>query len=193
MDSIDRIKEYIEKNLSETRKNHTYGVREEALKLAEKYGCDGYKAETAALTHDIYRGKPVSALNDLVTRLGLDKKYLDDPNLSHSKIAAEMIRELFGIDDEDIINAVSFHTTGRPGMSTLEKVIYIADATESGRTYPGVEELRKAAEEDIDKACLLSLKKTIERVRAEGKYLDEDTVKAKKYFEDKVKNKGEKV
>ena len=96
------------------------------------------------------------------------------------------------MEDEDIINAVSFHTTGRAGMSLLEKIIYVADAIEPGRSYPGVEEIRRAAEEDIDKACLISLAHTIEYVRSDGKYLDEDTVYAKKYFEDILKQKGEK-
>lgn len=93
-----------------------------------------------------------------------------------------MIQKTFGVDDPDIINAVSFHTTGRPDMSLLEKIIYISDAMEPGRNYPGVDDIRKAAEEDIDKACLLSLSRTIDYVTSGGNYLDEDTVKAKNIF-----------
>ncbi len=193
MDSISNICGYIDKNLSEKRKTHTYGVRDTAVRLAEKYGCDICKAEISALLHDLYRGAPINVLNYHVTHLGLDKKYLDNPNLSHGKIAAEMIQKAFGIDDADIINAVSFHTTGRAGMSTLEKIIYISDAMEPGRNYPGVEDIRNAAEDDIDRACLISLTQTIEYVRSEGKFLDEDTVKAKKYFEDIITSKGEKI
>lgn len=193
MDSISNIREYIDKNLSEKRKTHTYDVCSTAVRLAEKYGCDVSKAETAALLHDLYRGTPVSVLNYHVTHLGLDKKYLDNANLSHGKIAAEMIQKTFGVDDPDIINAVSFHTTGRPDMSLLEKIIYISDAMEPGRNYPGVDDIRKAAEEDIDKACLLSLSRTIDYVTSGGNYLDEDTVKAKKYFQDIITDKGEKI
>lgn len=191
MDSINKIREYIDKNLSEKRKKHTYGVRDTAVRLAKKYGGDAEKAETAALAHDLYRGAPDSVLNYYVTHLGLESRYTDDPNLSHSKIAAAMIEKSFGISDRDIINAVSFHTTGRDGMSLLEKIVYISDAIEPGRTYAGVEDIRSLAEKDLDEACLLSLSRTIDYVRSEGKFLDEDTVKAKEYFENIIKNKKE--
>ena len=120
----------------------------------------------------------------------LRKKYMDNPNLAHGKIAAEMIQRDFNITDEDIINAVSYHTTGRPNMSLLEKVIYIAGAVEPNRSYPGVNDLRRVVKEDLDKAILLSLSRTIDYVSSEGNYLDEDTVRAKEYFEEII-NKGE--
>ena len=189
MDSISKIIEYIDKNFSEKRRVHTYGVRDTAIKLAEKYGCDKEKAEIAALLHDMYRGVAVSVLNYHVKHLGLDRRYIDNPNLSHGKIAAEMIKKDFNIDDEDIINAVSFHTTGRPYMSLLEKIIYIADAVEPGRDYPGVKELREILEKDLDMACLASLDKTINYVLSEGNFLDKDTIDAKKYFEKIIKQK----
>ena len=95
----------------------------------------------------------------------------------------------FDVKDPDIINAVSFHTTGRAGMSTLEKVVYLADAIEPNRVYPGVDELRREADEDLDKACLLSLKNTADFVRSAGKYLDEDTLHAKDYLEKVIEEK----
>ena len=174
MDSINKIEEYIDKNFSDKRRTHTYGVRKTALHLAEKYGCDLYKTEVAALLHDLYRGAGEDVLNYYVRHLGLDKKYLNNPNLAHGPVAA-----------------VRYHTTGRPCMTMLDKIIYIADATEPGRSYPGVEELRREAESDIDKACLDSLKKTIDFVASEGNFLDRLTVEAEKYLEEKI-NKKEK-
>lgn len=191
MDCISKIETHIENNFSEKRKIHTYGVRDTALALAKQYGCDLHKTELAALLHDLYRGVPENVLNYHVKHLGLDNRYLNDPNLAHGKIAAVMIQRDFDIHDEDIINAVSFHTTGRPGMSLLEKIIYISDAIEPGRSYPGVEELRKLVKEDLDMACLASMKKTVEYVSSEGKFLDEDTIKAQKYLEETIYNKGE--
>ena len=189
MDSIDKITAYIDKNFSEKRRKHTYGVRSTALELAALYGCDPHKTEQAALLHDLYRGVPENVLNYYVKHLGLDNKYLNSPNLSHGKIAAEMIQRDFGIKDRDIINAVSFHTTERNGMSTLEKIIYIADAVEPGRNYPGVEELRKLVKEDLDKACLASLRSTIDYVSSEGKFLDGDTLAAEQYFAELISKK----
>ena len=88
----------------------------------------------------------------------------------------------YGITDRDIINAVSYHTTGRAGMSLLEKIIYIADASEPGRNYPGVERLRSEMKTDIDSAVLAALESTIKLVSDEGKFLDDDTVKARDYL-----------
>ena len=190
------ICEYIEKNFSEKRKIHTEGVRQTAMKLAEKFGEGNLelveKAELAALYHDMYRGVPVDVLNYYVKHLDLDeKRYKDNANLAHGKIAAIVIQRDFDEKDQDIINAVSYHTTGRPEMSLLEKIIYIADAVEPNRSYPGVQNLRQILEYDLDKAVLQSLTNTINYVRSEKKFLDEDTVLAKEYFEKLIKEKGE--
>ena len=190
MDCTSEIRHYIENNFSEKRKVHTEGVRQTAVKLAEKYGADPKKAEIAALFHDMYRGVAEKTLNYYVKYLGLDDKYIDNANLAHGKIAAIIMERDFEITDPDIINAVSYHTTGRAGMSTLEKVVYLADAIEPNRFYHGVDELRKAAYEDLDKACLMSLKNTASYVQSAGKYLDENTIFAKKYLEKVIKEKN---
>lgn len=180
--NTDSINSYIEKNFSEKRKVHTEGVRKTAVMLAEKYGADPEKAELAALFHDMYRGVSEDVLNYYVKHLDLDKKYLNNCNLAHGKIAAIIMKRDYGIENEDIINAVSYHTTGRPGMTLLEKIIYIADAIEPSRNYPGVESLRETAERDLNEACLLSLTRTIEYVQGQGNYLDNDTLLARDYF-----------
>ena len=95
-------------------------------------------------SNDMYRGVSEDVLNYYIKHLDLDKKYLNNCNLAHSKIAAIIMKRDYGIEDEDIINAVSYHTTGRPGMSLLEKIIYIADAIEPNRNYPGVDALRES-------------------------------------------------
>lgn len=192
MDSIREIKEYIERNYSEKRKIHTEGVRVTAMELARRYGADPAKAELAALFHDMYRGVSENSLNYYVKHLGLDEKYMNNCNLAHGKIAAIVMKRDFEITDDDIVNAVSYHTTGRENMSLLEKIIYLADAIEPNRVYPGVDELRRLADEDLDKACLSSLTNTINFVRASGKYLDEETVRAKEDLERKIKEKEEK-
>lgn len=192
MDSIREIKEYIERNYSEKRKIHTEGVRVTAMELARRYGADPAKAELAALFHDMYRGVSENSLNYYVKHLGLDEKYMNNCNLAHGKIAAIVMKRDFEITDDDIVNAVSYHTTGRENMSLLEKIIYLADAIEPNRVYPGVDELRKLADEDLDKACLSSLTNTINFVRASGKYLDEETIRAKEDLERKIKEKEEK-
>ncbi|QIB69451.1 HD domain-containing protein [Aminipila butyrica] len=186
----DCIVEQIEKNISEKRKKHIFAMRDTALKLASFYGINPQKAETAALFHDLFRELPQGEMNNWVMQLGLDSKYLNNRNLAHSKIAALLMEKDYGITDPDILQAVSYHTTGRAGMSQLEKIIYLADAIEPGRNYPGVEELRKAAFTDLDQACLLSLSRTIDYVRSQQSPLDDDTVKARDYLME-LKIKGD--
>lgn len=163
------IVHYLEEHLKTSRLRHTYNVVDLAVEMAGKYGEDEQKAELAALLHDA-------------------AKYMKRPgvnmNLAHSKIAAEIARSRFGISDEDILNAISYHTTGRAGMSMLEKIIFLADAIEPDRNYSGVSGIRKKAETDLNGACLMSLRRTVDYIRSKGDYLDPDTLKAMKYLED---------
>lgn len=155
---------YLEEHLKNSRLIHTMNVVSLAKVMAVRFGADVNKAEIAALLHDMakYENRP-----------GVNM------NFAHSKIGAEMAREIFGIEDEDILNAIANHTTGRAGMSVLEKIIFLADAIEPGRRYPGVEEIRAVAETDLDRACILSMQRTIDYVNEKGWYLHPDTIEAK--------------
>jgi putative nucleotidyltransferase with HDIG domain len=157
-----KLKECIEKELTPKRMKHTLGVMCEAQKLAARYDVDMEKAEFAALCHDMARCRPVDSIE-----------------LTHAKIAAELLKREWGVEDSEILNAVAYHTTGRPGMSQLEKVIYLADAIEPGRDYPGVDRLRELAYEDLDKACAEAMGRTIEYVKHRGCRIDESTIKAR--------------
>lgn len=181
-----RITEYIEKNLSEHRLRHTYSVAEEAVKLALHYGEDPEKARFAALCHDMFRSTSIQALNMYARQLGLPKEFIDNPNLSHGKVAAFVLNKEYGIEDADILNAVAYHTTGRAGMSKLEKIIFLADAIEAGRNYPTVEETRALAYVDLDRACISSLGRTVEYIREKGEYLDLDTENALEDLKEKL-------
>jgi predicted HD superfamily hydrolase involved in NAD metabolism len=165
--------------MSEKRRTHTYAVAEEAKKLAQQYGEDMEKAELAALFHDLFRGVGKEELNEYVGRLGLASAYLDNPDLAHGKIAACVMEREFYVADRDIINAVSFHTTGRADMSRLEKILYLADAIEPNRDYPGAGALRELAYKDLDQACLAALERTIEHVTGKGLHLDRHTLEAR--------------
>ena len=190
---MDCIIEYIERNFSEKRRIHTYAVRDLAISLAEHYGADAKKAEIAALFHDFYRGVSEAALNAYVRQMELPKRYLDNCNLAHGKIAAIIMKRDYGIEDEDIINAVSYHTTGRTGMSKLEKIIYLADAIEPNRQYPGVDDIRKLAYVDLNEACLLSVNHSIDFIREKGVFLDEDTLEAQAFLINEIKKEKEKL
>ena len=173
---------YIIENGLYIPKSHIEGVCETAKLLAKHYGADEKKAEFAALYHDRFKYLMPEELVNFVKRFDLDKKYENNIDLAHSKIAAEMMKCEHGVSDEDVINAVKYHTTGRAGMSLLEKILYIADVIEPGRDYPGVEKLRELAYKDLDSACLTAMENTVEYVRAKGNFVDEDTLQAIEWF-----------
>lgn len=178
--------------MSEKRRVHTEGVMAEAKRLAAIYGTDEEKAWIAAKCHDFFRGKEIDNLNTLVKKYGLPDKYLDNANLAHGKLAAEFLKRELGITDREIIDAVSYHTTGRSGMSLLEKIVFIADAIEPGRDYPGVDEIRRIVDKDIDKACLMSLEGTIKHLKDAGvpdDAIDRDTIEAAEFLKSAEKEK----
>lgn len=186
-DLKERITAYIERNLKDKRLKHTYSVVREAGKLAMRYGQNVQKVEIAALCHDMCRGMSTDVLNMYVRQLGLPRKLIDKPNLSHGKVAAEILKKDYCVKDKDIINAVAYHTTGRAGMSDFEKIVFLADAIEPGRSYPTVEETRLLAYEDLDRACIHSLERTIEYIQGTGNYLDPDTINARDDLKEKLK------
>lgn len=187
---MDSIEVYLEKNLSEKRKAHVKGVVDTAEQLAKAYGADPDKARQAALFHDMFRSTPVDVLNMYVRQLGLDKVYLDNANLAHGPIAAMIMERDYGIQDPDILQAVRYHTTGRAGMSLLEKVLFLADAIEPGREYPGVGQIRELAVRSLDKACLCSMERSITYIRERGLFLHEDTIKARNDLKEKGETNG---
>ena len=181
--NTDFISKYLEENISAKRRKHILGVVETSVHLANIHGADPEKARVAALYHDMFKERD---LNDLVLKYGLDSKYLNNRNLAHSKVAAAYMEKELGIFDGDLLNAVSYHTTGRAGMSKLEQIIFLADAIEPNRDYPGVDEIRAMAEINLDKACLMSLSRSVDFVLSKNEQLDEDTLIAEKYYEERV-------
>lgn len=166
----------IKERLSEKRFQHSLRVRDEAVKLAKIHGCDVEKAEKAALLHDFCRNMSREESDSFVRRFDLDEKFLGNVSLAHSKVGAKLLREEYGIQDEEILLAVENHTTGRPGMTLLEKIIYVADAIEPGRNYPGLEELQKMAYNNIDAACLSALDRSIQYVLSKGERMDNSAI-----------------
>lgn len=184
---LQKLDDFIKIRLSQHRYLHTQGVVETAMKLAERYGADVEKAHIAALFHDACKNLDIDEMNSLVEKYGIGEVYIDKPQLAHSKLAAEIIQDKFGVDDQDIVNAISYHTTGRAGMSLLEKIIYVSDAVEPNRTYPEAEELNRLAFEDIDRAGYEIADRAIKRVSEAGMYLDSDSKAARDWFDSLLK------
>lgn len=184
----DLLEKFMKDNLKESRYIHSLGVEKMASELAEIYGADVEKAAFAGRYHDIAKCFPPEVMNNYVRKYGLSDIYIDNNALAHSKVAAEILCHEFGVTDEEVLNAVRSHTTGRYGMSLLEEIIYVADAIEYNRNYEGLQELQEQARHDLDGACLFIMDYTIDRVTAKGKKLDTDTSMARQYIFDRIKS-----
>lgn len=167
----------VKKQLTERRYEHTLGVMNTALSLAEQYGADGKKAELAAIFHDYAKYRPLDEMKKIILQENMPVELLDhSPELWHAPVGAYLVKKEAGIDDEEILNAIRYHTTGRAGMTLLEKIIFLADYIEPGRKFPGVEEVRSLAIEDLDLAIIKALQNTVSFLLAKNQPVYPDTI-----------------
>ena len=159
---------------------HVLGTEQEAVRLAERYGADVEKAQVAALLHDCTKKLDMEEQLALCSRYGIPLDELEQKALKllHSKTGAAVARDVFGVDDE-IYNAIWWHTTGRANMTLLEKVIYLADYIEPSRDFPGVDKLRRVCYKDLDEGLLMGLEMTIEEMREMGSPVHRATIEAR--------------
>ena len=145
MTSLEEAYEYVKKNLKENRFIHTLGVIEEAKKLAKINGVSEEKAEMAALCHDIAKNIPKTEMLEIMkeNNIILTEDEENSPSIWHSILGPIVTKKELKIEDEEILSAIRWHTTGKENMTKLEKIIYIADMIEPSRDFDGVEELRK--------------------------------------------------
>lgn len=154
---------HLQTSLSAKRWQHTLGCQQMAIQLAERYDLDPVKTRQAALCHDYCRSYTPQQLLQLAGELNYDLQpvELETPMLLHGPLAAALLYRDWHIDDAVILEAVHYHTTGRLNLGALAKVIFLADGIESNRDYPGVNELRKLAQVNLDAACLAFLQSNI--------------------------------
>lgn len=178
-----QIKERLQQQLKPSRYQHTLGVAESAEHLLKKHFPDkiaewAEKIRVAALLHDCAKNLSAESLLRIADENGLviDPVSRINTELLHGPVGAVVAKQDYGISDSDILNAITYHTTGRVGMSPLEKIIYLADYIEPGRVFPGVEVLRILAEQDLDKAIIAALNNTIIFVTQNGGLLHPDTI-----------------
>lgn len=166
--------------LSYRRIPHVLGMEQEAIRLAERYGADVEKARVAALLHDCTKKLDMEAQMALCREYGiaLDELERQALKLLHAKTGAAVAESVFGVDRE-IGDAIRWHTTGRAGMSLLEKIVYLADYIEPTRDFPGVDKLRKVCYEELDKGLLLGLEMTIEEMTEMGNPVHRATIEAR--------------
>lgn len=185
----DRLEAFMKAELNEKRYIHSLGVEEMAVHLAKIHGADVEKASFAGRYHDIAKCFNTERMNGYVNKYDLGDKYIDNPALAHSKVAAAILENEFAVKDEDILNSIRSHTTGRDGMSLLEELIFVADAIEDNRDYPSLKTLQKLAETDLDGCCIIILDFTVDMVKVKGREVDKDTLDAREYILERINKK----
>jgi predicted HD superfamily hydrolase involved in NAD metabolism len=152
------MEERVREMLTEKRYLHTLGVRDTALMLCRQYHCNQKKAEVAALLHDIARDLPVGKMVELLEEEGFWKNvrpgFERNPLLLHAHAGKVIARREFEVKDKEILRSIQLHTTGGESMSLLDKIIFVADFTEPGRTFKGVDKARQLACRDLDRTVL---------------------------------------
>ena len=166
--------------LSEYRRIHSLNVADEAVRFAEKYGADPEKARLAGLLHDITKETSNDLQLKIIEKGGIILSDVErrSPKLWHAVSGAVTVRDKYGIDDEDIFNAVFYHTTARAGMSKLEKCIFLADFTSVERDYPDIDVIRRYAEVSLEEGMLYGLKFTLARLAGRGDMISPNALAA---------------
>ena len=177
-DDFRKIRKKLKDSLSKSRYEHTLGVEFTSAAMAMKFGADIDRTQLAGLLHDCAKciddeEKLEECQKYNVQLTSVEKR---NPFLIHSKLGAVYAKEKYGVDDEEILSTIRFHTTGRPDMSLIEKIVFIADYIEPARDKAkNLGLIRKMAFEDIDEAMYLILRDTLEYLKSGAGELDPGT------------------
>ena len=188
MIQYEKLYEEVKNKLSEKRFKHSEGVVKRAIEFAEVYGADIDTVKLVAIAHDIAKELTNEEVEEYIKKYNIELDEIEKINKSliHAKIGAEICKNEFGFTD-DMAIAVSYHTTGRANMSLLEKIIYLADATEENRKYCSnkyVDIIKKDINQGMVEVCKWVINKLIE----ENKVVHLDSIECYNYY---TKNKME--
>ena len=174
----EKIITLIRSKLSADRFNHSLNVADSAKELALSYGADADKAYTAGLLHDVMKNASEEEQLGVLSEAGIELMPVERENkkLWHAIAGAAYVKLVMGIDDRDIIRAVRYHTTGRSGMSLLERIVYLADYISADRNYNGVEDMRRLCKSDSDEAILYALTFGIPDLVSKGRVIHPDSI-----------------
>ncbi len=164
--SMEDLEQTVTSLLKPNRVAHVLGCRDTAIELAKRWNADVTDAARAGLLHDITKALDGPLQLTLCREYGivLDSFSEENPKTLHALTGSLVAERIFG-ENEQVVSAIRSHTTGKPDMTTLEKIIYVADYVEPNRKFPGVEELRQLAYTNLDKALKKGLETTLELLR----------------------------
>lgn len=175
---FEQLVPVVKDKLSEFRFKHVMGVVDEACRLGKILGEDEQKLKMAALLHDVAKCETAMNLREIIINsMGQSELLQYDHELWHAPVGSFWAEQKFKINDQDILSAIKYHTTGRAGMTMFEKIIFSADYIEVGRSGQHVDQCRRIMENGtIDEAVLYIYKTTIAFLLAKNKKIHPDTI-----------------
>ncbi|ANA81582.1 metal dependent phosphohydrolase [Paenibacillus vortex V453] len=160
--SREKLIDAVSSQMPAKRWEHTQGVMETAVILAGRFGADPVKAELAAILHDVAKYWPVQRLHQMMVDHKLSEELLHyDKQLWHAEVGAFVAQQEYGVTDAQVLDAIRYHTSGRIGMTLLDKVVCLADYMEPGRDFPGVNNIRELANHSLEEALAAGFDSTI--------------------------------
>lgn len=182
---LERLREEVKKRVKEKRYIHILGVEEKAAELAEKYGVDEEKCRIAAILHDVAKEMEIKEMERICRENfsnELTEKDMDISEILHGFVGSIVARDEFKISDESILNGIKYHTVGKKGLDTLGRIIYIADAIEKNRDYPGVENIRAEVAKDLDKGIIFEIDRKINYLSSVGGKIHKNTMEMRDWL-----------
>ena len=186
-ETLIKMRKKLKGELDKERYDHTIGVMHTAGCMAMRYGADLDAALTAGLLHDCAKCIPNDKKIEMCNKyhINISAAELSNPGLLHAKLGAYIAWKKYQIEDEEILHAIASHTTGRPAMTLLEKIIYIADFIEPGRSEaPNLPAVRELAFVDIDKCLYKILEDSLAYLEKKGVAIDPMTEKTFLYYKE---------
>ncbi|KYG58028.1 bis(5'-nucleosyl)-tetraphosphatase (symmetrical) YqeK [Planococcus maritimus] len=179
----------VKERLPEKRYNHVLGVMNTAVALAKVYGVPEEQARIAAILHDVAKYADRDWMRGIIEKENMDPLLLDyHHELWHAPVGAYLAAYEFGVADQEILDAIRYHTTGRAAMTDLEKIVYIADMIEPSRKFPGVERLRAMKNDGLNQLMEASIRQSIEFLTSKNQPVYPDSLKCLKHFEQQKGN-----
>ena len=180
---FNQLKEIVKSKMSSKRFTHTLGVVEMAVKLADIYKADVEKCKLAALFHDICKEMDMQYIKTICKNnfmSELSEEDLENNEILHGFAGAYYVKNELRIDDKEILSAIKYHTVGAENMTSVEKIVYIADAIEYGRNYPSVVAIREETFKNLDRGILMEIEHKEKYLESIGKKSHPNTEELKK-------------
>ena len=179
----EELLSHVQSNMSDKRYQHCLRVERKILELAKLYAIDETAASFVGLAHDYAKEIPVEEQQALAREIGLPEKYHHEGSeILHGPVGAEILKDELEIQDEEILDAIREHTIGGTSMTLLSKCLFVADAIEDGRNYPGVEEARVIAHHNIDEAVRYLVRHTLQYLIEKEVYIYPGTLEVYNYL-----------